>query len=219
MPRSPIRDTFPSCGVSAPNGVASRARARGTVRTSLGVVMPDPVREASCGRLAADPQRGGIWPQPSRRRNRICPLATRPKSKTSAAASLPLPLREPEAPEQCLAALLQAADDAGAPRRPLPLEGREGGARRGRALGVDHPVEVGLAQAGVPVDRGPHRGRRAHGRSGRRGGLSRPRRSRRRGGLQGDQLLLAVGEDGDQPGTGTLTTFPALPARRAKAST
>ena len=30
----------------------------------------------------------GIWRQPSRRRSRICPLTTRPKSRTSAASSV-----------------------------------------------------------------------------------------------------------------------------------
>ncbi len=36
--------------------------------------------------------------------------------------------------------------------------------------------------------------------------------------FQGDQALMPVGKDADQPSSGTLTTFPALRTRRAKAS-
>src|SRR5262245_46601808 len=56
---------------------------------------------------------------------------------------LPLPLGKLEEREEFLAALLETADNAGAARGPLPLERGVGGARRGRALSIDNPVEVG----------------------------------------------------------------------------
>jgi hypothetical protein len=92
------------------------------------------------------PSTAGIWRQPSARRKRIWPLATRPRSTTSAASSsagylesspaagaprrLPLVLGELDEREQFLAPLREAADDAGAAAPPLPLEGR--GAALGR---------------------------------------------------------------------------------------
>jgi hypothetical protein len=104
------------------------------------------------------PSTAGIWRQPSARRKRIWPLATRPRSTTSAASSsagylesspaagaprrLPLVLGELDEREQFLAPLREAADDAGAAAPPLPLEGRGAALGRREAFGVDDPVEV-----------------------------------------------------------------------------
>jgi hypothetical protein len=65
------------------------------------------------------------------------------------AQRLPLPLRELEEREQLLATLLQAADDSGTARRPLPLEGSIGDARDRRALGVDDAVDDDLVARGL----------------------------------------------------------------------
>lgn len=70
-------------------------------------------------------------------------LRVQPLNHVRGPERLPLALGKLEEREQLFAALLEAANHAGATGPPLPLEGRDGASGCREALGVDDPVEVG----------------------------------------------------------------------------